>query len=115
MRVAPLFTLFLCCLAPGLALSQAPAKANTPTASQGQPVDPAAGQIEQKIERIRHEDSGSRIDELRVGGEAKSISVKPKGAMPAYELGTEGGNRTPATPAPENGRGGSPGWNLFKF
>jgi len=113
MRAAPLFTLFLCCLAPGLALAQAPAKA--PTASQGQPADPAAGKTEQKIEKIRHEDTGSRIDELRVGGETKSITVKPKGDMPAYELGTEGGNRNPAATDPESGKGGSPGWKVLGF
>ena len=113
MRAAPLFTLFLCCLAPGLALAQAPAKA-TP-ASQSKPADPGAGKTEQQIEKIRHEDAGSRIDELRVGGETKSITVKPKGDMPPYELGTEGGNRNPATTAPDSGKGGSPGWNLFKF
>jgi hypothetical protein len=113
MRAAPLFTLFLCCLAPGLALAQAPAKA--PTASQSKPADPGAGRPEQKIEKIRHEDAGSRIDELRVGGETKSITVKPKGDMPAYELGTEGGNRSPSDSKPERGRGGSPGWKVREF
>ena len=113
MRAAPLFIFFLCCLPPSLALAQTPAKA--PPASQSRPADPAAGKTEQKIERIRHEDAGSRIDELRVGGETKSITVKPKGDMPAYELGTEGGNRNPAATEPESGKGGARGWNLFKF
>ena len=113
MRTAPLITLFLCCLAPGLALAQAAAKA--PPSSQSTPADPAAGKTEQKIENIRHEDAGSRIDELRVGGETKSITVKPKGDMPAYELGTEGGNRNPTATDPESGKGGARGWNIFKF
>ena len=52
----------------------------------------------QRIERIRVEDGGSRVDELRVGGETKSISVQPKvGNLPAYEVqpqNTEGADGT---------------------
>ena len=41
----------------------------------------------QRIERIRVEDEGSRVDELRVGGETKNITVQPKvGNLPAYEV-----------------------------
>jgi hypothetical protein len=40
----------------------------------------------QKIERIRIEDAGNRIDELRVGGETQSITVQPKAEVPAYEV-----------------------------
>jgi hypothetical protein len=113
MHAAPLFTLFLCCLTPGLALAQTPAKA--PPASQSKPADPDAGKIEQKIEKIRHEDAGSRIDELRVGGETKSITVKPKGDMPAYEVGPQGSNRNPATNEREGGSSGSGGWKVLGF
>jgi hypothetical protein len=115
MRAAPLFTLLLCCLAPGLALAQATAKAKAPPASQSKPADPAAGKTEQKIEKIRHEDAGSRIDELRVGGETKRITVKPKGDMPAYEVGPQGGNRNPASNEREGGGSGSGGWKIFGF
>ena len=45
-----------------------------------------AGRTNQTIERIRVEDKGSRIDELRVGGQTQSISVQPKNDMPAYEI-----------------------------
>ncbi|MBA2674441.1 hypothetical protein [Ramlibacter sp.] len=44
------------------------------------------GRKNQKIERIRIEDGGNRIDELRVGGETQSITVQPKAAVPAYEI-----------------------------
>ena len=115
MHAAPLFTLFLCCLAPGLAPAQATAKAKAPTASQSKQADPAAGKIEQKIEKIRHEDAGSRIDELRVGGETRSITVKPKGDMPPYDLGNQTGNRNPAGTDAESGKGGSPGWKVLGF
>lgn len=52
----------------------------------------------QRIERIRVEDAGSRVDELRVGGETKNITVQPKvGNLPAYEVqpqNTEGADGT---------------------
>ncbi|HEY4663366.1 MAG TPA: hypothetical protein VIG85_00155 [Comamonas sp.] len=52
----------------------------------------------QRIERIRIEDGGSRVDELRVGGETKNITVQPKvGNMPSYEVqpqNTEGADGT---------------------
>ena len=109
MYAAPAFTFFLCCLAPGLTLAQAPAD------NQRKQADPAAGKTEQHIEKIRHEDAGSRIDELRVGGETKSITVQPKAKVPPYELGTEGGNRNPSASNPEGGKGGSPGWKVKEF
>jgi len=38
--------------------------------------------IEQKAESITHEDAGSRIEELRVGGETRQIEVQTKTALP---------------------------------
>jgi hypothetical protein len=52
-------------------------------AATPEPLDPKKNQ---KIERIVVEDAGSRVDELRVGGETKSITVQPKAAVPAYEM-----------------------------
>ena len=54
----------------------------------------AAAPVEQRTERIRVEDAGSRIDELRVGGETKSIVVQPKGGMPAYQVQPGSGERS---------------------
>ena len=71
------------------------------------------GGPEQKIERIRHEDAGSRIDELRVGGETKHITVSPKGSAPAYEVPPESNNRNPA--GTERERSGSGGWKILGF
>jgi hypothetical protein len=111
MRSAFSLTLFLCCMGTGMAQTQSPPKA--PAASQ--PRQPAKARPEQHIENIRHEDAGSRIDELREGGETKRITVKPKGDMPAYELGNQTGNRNPASTDTEGGKGGSPGWKLREF
>jgi hypothetical protein len=50
-----------------------------------EPAQPSAA-VEQLTERLVVEDGDSRIDELRVGGVSRKISVTPKGGMPAYEL-----------------------------
>ncbi|MFZ4481393.1 MAG: hypothetical protein ACOYNZ_16040 [Rhodoferax sp.] len=50
--------------------------------------------IEQRAERIHVEDAGSSIDELRVGGQTRSIRVQPKGGMPAYEVEPVSGERS---------------------
>jgi hypothetical protein len=71
--------------------SQAPAPALPalpPLASQGSKAAP----IEQRAERIVVEDAGSRIEELRIGGETKSIKVQPKGGLPPYEVQPENGS-----------------------
>ena len=62
--------------------AQAPASSERPlTATSASP-----NTVEQRIERIQIEDGGARIDELRVGGETKSITVQPKGGMPGYDV-----------------------------
>ena len=55
----------------------------------------------QKIERIRVEDEGNRIDELRVGGQTQQITVQPKArGVPSYEVKPSDGRRV---------------WNIFAF
>jgi len=68
---------------------------------------------EPRIEHIQHEDAGSRIEELRIGGESRQITVQPKGAAPAYEVPPQGHNRNPA--ASERERSGSGGWKILGF
>jgi len=62
----------------------------------------------QTIERIRTEDGGSRIDELRVGGQTQSIVVQPKADMPAYEI-------RPPDARGNTGQAGARMWNFLKF
>lgn len=102
---APARLLLLCCgLTAGLASAQQGAPATQP---------PAGKAPEQTIERIRHEDKGARIDELRVGGETKTITVSPKGQAPAYEVAPESNNRNPAG---SDGQGeGKTRWNILKY
>ena len=59
-----------------------PAIAQT-TIERGEKLDPRKNQ---KIEQIRTEDQGNRIDEVRVGGQTQSVTVQPKNGAPAYEL-----------------------------
>lgn len=91
------------CLA-GACLAQSPAPAGTP------PVEP-------RTERIRIEDSGSRIDELRIGGETRSITVQPKGGMPTYQVLPSSANRGPTAGerAGTPGSGGTRVWNVLGF
>ena len=103
----PRLLLTLCGLAAAAALAQKPAALPRDSAP------PPKSGTEQKIERIRHEDAGSRIDELRVGGETKNITVQPKGDAPAYEVAPEGNNRNPA--ATDRERSGKSGWKIFGF
>lgn len=65
------------------------AAAKTALAAVPQPTASA----NQLIERIHVEGGSSHIDELRVGGETRSITVQPKGAFPAYDVQPATGTR----------------------
>lgn len=71
--------------------------------------------LEQRTERIHLEDGGSRVDELRIGGQTQSITVQPKvGDLPAYEVQPSDGVRN----RPRNGAETNTGtrvWNLKQF
>lgn len=110
----PLFGASL--LVSSLAMAQTPAASPAPaeaagSASAAAPA-PQRDRHNQRIERIHHEDRGSKIDELRVGGETKSITVQPKaGTLPAYEV-------EPAKPgkdAAQDGTSGRRTWKALQF
>ncbi len=92
MRSALILTLSLL----GSSLCSAQAPASVPSTSTSSPILAPAqdGAIEKRTERILIEDEGSRIDELRLGGETKSITVKPKGTLPAYDVQPVSGERS---------------------
>jgi hypothetical protein len=71
----------------------------------------------QRIERIVHEDSGSRIQELRYGGQTEAIEVQPKGDLPAYQVEPGHLSRTRAGDQRNglSGAGGQRSWNVFRF
>ncbi len=109
--------------ASALAQSQAPAPAAAPAtggAVQREPVDErdqAGNRYNQRAERIVVEDEGSRVNELRIGGQTRSITVQPKtGSMPEYEVQPSDGARS--SPGGRNGSETITGprvWNLGKF
>ena len=74
-----------------------------------------SGRIEQKTEHIRLEDKGSTVDELRVGGQTRKITVQPGTEnMPEYEVQPSDGVRN----RPRNGSESTTGprvWNVMKF
>ena len=92
MRSVLSFSLCLSCVSLCCAQSPAPvAKASAPRIASSSTITAA---VETRTERIRVEDSGARIDELRVGGETKTIDVQPKGSLPAYQIAPGSGERS---------------------
>lgn len=97
------------------AAAQTPAPGQAVTTPSPSPDDGQADRHSQRIERIRIEDGGSRVDELRVGGETRRITVQPKvGDMPAYQI-------APSRPGLDGGTTGHTGtqgrrtWNAIEF
>ena len=87
------------------------------TASLAQTDDVAPGRRNQKIERLVHEDAGSRIEEVRYGGQTESITVQTKSGLPEYQV--EPPNLARNRPTQDrSGRsevGGTRYWNVLKF
>lgn len=75
-----------------------------------QPTQPPAG-IEQKTERIIHHDRGSRIEELRVGGQTRSIQVDTNSQIPGYQVQP----LDPAQSTQGQGAAGKSSWRIIKF
>ncbi|MCJ0764135.1 hypothetical protein [Variovorax terrae] len=101
------------------ALAQNPAPNALPAPPGGQePLTrsgPAALRGDQRIERIRVEDGGSRIDEVRYGGETQSITVQPKANVPEYEVLPLDGARSRPNGLDTPGPTGQRVWNVIKF
>ena len=93
-----------------MAASAALAQARpAPAASAPKLVEPTrpAGR-EPLAERIVIDDGGARISELRFGGETRSITVQPKGGMPAYDV-------RPISGADTQNTSGARTWKIFGF
>ena len=119
MRAVHLFLLL------GLAASPLLAQTTPPIAPQGNAdkreqlpnPEQMQGRNNQRTERIRVEDEGSRVDELRVGGQTQSITVQPKtGDMPEYEVQSPDGARNRAGSRSGAETNTAPRvWNVIKF
>ncbi|MBX3656568.1 MAG: hypothetical protein KIS62_04585 [Ramlibacter sp.] len=105
-----------CATLPALAADQIAPQPLTGGPDPLQKQEQPAGRNNPQIERIRVEDAGSRVDELRVGGETRSITVQPKNGLPEYEMQATDGAR--ARMFARDGLSSANGqrvWNVFKF
>ena len=115
------FFLLLACFAWSAAIAQSSAPGGPAGGISGreplQQAEPADPRRNQKIERIRIEDNGARIDELRVGGQTQSITVQPKANVPGYEF--QPSDLARSRPADHRDGLSSPSsqrvWNIMKF
>ncbi len=119
MRAVHLLLLLGIVASPALAQSPSPdAPQRPPGASEALATpEQGSGRLNQRTERIELEDAGSKVNELRVGGQTQTISVQPKtGNLPSYEVQSPDGARSRAgsnsgaetTTAPRV-------WNVLKF
>lgn len=69
-----------------------------------------------RIERISNEDALTRIDEVRVGGETRSIEVKPKNGAPAYQIQPDAsGSAISEVGGKRTGNAGRSSWRVLNF
>ena len=90
-------------------LPQALAQVTAPPAASEAPA--ASRTPEPTADRIVHHDAGSRIEELRVGGQTRSIEVETNSRVPGYRV-------QPIDPAQAPGKGSGAGqssWRVFNF
>ncbi|MDB5930883.1 MAG: hypothetical protein JWR60_2590 [Polaromonas sp.] len=98
-----------------LPLAAAVAQTTPAPAEAAQAAPAGSKRPDQKIERIRTEDAGSRIDELRVGGETKQITVQPKNGSAPYEVRPAGAAGSTSPGSSDRDTSGSRVWNVLKF
>ncbi len=83
------------------------------------PAQPAAQTQtpEPAVRRTVIEDEGARIEELRVRGAVRNITVRPKGALAAeYEvLAPDAGRDTSSGPNSSKGSAGRSVWRVLSF
>ncbi|MEJ8854106.1 hypothetical protein WKW79_05975 [Variovorax robiniae] len=109
---------FACVLPLAAVQAQTPSPAPAQPAPDQRPVpDGASGRQNQKIENIHVEDGNATVDEVRYGGQTQSITVKPKGTAPEYEVLPGTGARVQqGQPGQSDAGGNGPRvWNVFKF
>ncbi|WP_372657080.1 hypothetical protein [Hydrogenophaga sp.] len=95
-----------------VALLASAAHAQTPPAA----TDEAPGRPSSRVERITHEDALARVDELRVGGETKSIEVQPKNGLPGYQITpAQGGENLSEGWGQRGGSTGKSSWRVLSF
>lgn len=109
MNRLPRFLFTLACLWSGAAAAQTPA-----TPPDGVAAARPTG-VEQNAQRITHHDSGSRIEEVRVGGETRSIEVETNSRVPGYHVQPAGGPAAASNLGQPTGNGGRSAWRVLRF
>lgn len=94
----------------GLALA-CQAQAQTPVP----PVAAPAAALEQRTERITHHDAGSRIEELRIGGQTRSIDVETNSSVPGYQVQPLDAAQPDASTGQPAGKAGKSSWRVLSF
>ena len=95
-----------------LAIAQGPAVAATAPLRDAPVLDSRT----QRVEHIQHEDASNRVNELRVGGETRSISVQPKSGVPAYDVRPADPSGTGASSREAGpGSAGPRVWKMLQF
>jgi len=118
LMISLLLTLPLSVPAAAFAQSTAPVPASLPATPRIEAAPPtASGRPDKAVQRIRIEDAGTRIDEVRVGGETQSITVQPKtgNKLPPYEVKPSGSTKGGAASTSSNETNGPRVWSVLKF
>jgi hypothetical protein len=103
---------------PLAAFAQPTAPESVPATPRVEAAPPAAsGRPDKAVQHIRIEDAGTRIDEVRVGGETQSITVQPKtgSKVPPYEVKPSDSTKGSAPSTSSNETNGPRVWNVLKF
>lgn len=69
---------------------------------------------DQRIEHIRTEGMTARVDELRVGGQTRRITVQPRGGLPAYQVDAAARDHR-LHPQGERATTGPSSWRALEF
>jgi hypothetical protein len=119
LRLAPLA---LALALPLAVLAQTPPPSSPPPAdAQGQALpdpDKAPSAKNQKIEHLHTQDNNASIDEVRVGGQAQSITVTPNNSKaPPYQVMPNDAQKSQGQGQPDSAPTGGDRvwWNVHKF
>jgi hypothetical protein len=98
---------------PTTQIKNQPQTQTLPPTDSDTPGQPQLDRRTQKVEILHFEDSGSKVDEIRSGGQTRSITVKPKNGLPAYNVRPISPNAT--SPDAGIGQAGPRTWTIHQF
>jgi hypothetical protein len=99
----------------GLALACQAQTPAAPVVAAPASTAPATTAPEQRTERITHHDAGSRIEELRIGGQTRSIDVETNSSVPGYQVQPLDAAQPDASTGQPAGKAGKSSWRVLSF